>query len=105
VLLRAGPLYEHSLPTKLVEGLAAGRPVIVSADGDAAEIVSGSGAGVAAPAEDVTALRRAILELAGADRRSSGMAARQVAVERFDRRAIVLRLASLLDEVVAAHRS
>ncbi|MGZ6341015.1 MAG: glycosyltransferase family 4 protein, partial [Candidatus Limnocylindrales bacterium] len=27
VMLRAGPLYEHSLPTKLLEGLAAGRPI------------------------------------------------------------------------------
>ncbi len=54
VLLRRGRLYEHSLPTKLVEGLAAGRPIIVSADGDAAGIVTESGAGLTAPAEDLS---------------------------------------------------
>ena len=43
ILLKGGPLYDASLPTKLVEGLAAGRPLIVSAGGDTARIVQGAG--------------------------------------------------------------
>jgi len=40
VMLRRGRLYEESLPTKLVEGLAAARPVVVSAGGLAARVIS-----------------------------------------------------------------
>jgi succinoglycan biosynthesis protein ExoA len=100
VLLRRGHLYEHSLPTKLVEGLASGRPLVVSADGDAADIVRDAGAGMTAPAEDAPALRQVILDLLTTDRPSLGRAARRVASERFDRGVIVQRLASLLDEAV-----
>src|SRR5262249_24821237 len=60
VLLRSGPLYDEPLPTKLVEGLAAGRPVIVSAAGDAARIVGEAGAGFVCPPEDAEALADAI---------------------------------------------
>jgi glycosyltransferase involved in cell wall biosynthesis len=105
VLLRRGRLHEHSLPTKLVEGLASGRPVIVSADGDAADIVNESGAGMTAPAEDAPALRAVILAAVVADREALGAAARRVASERFDRRVIVRRLAELLDEALNDGRS
>ena len=70
VLLRRGWLYERSLPTKFVEGLAAGRPLIVSADGDAARFVVEAGAGIAAPAEDADALAAAIREMMASSRRT-----------------------------------
>ena len=60
VMLRQGPLYDDSLPTKLVETMAAGRAVIVSADGLPARIVESSGAGYVAGAEDPVGLARAI---------------------------------------------
>jgi colanic acid biosynthesis glycosyl transferase WcaI len=101
VMLREGPLYEHALPTKLLEGLAAGRPIIASAGGEAARIVAESGAGIVAPPEDAAGLRRGIEELAGADRTAMGRAGRTVA-ERFDRVAVVKRLASVLVEAASA---
>ena len=58
VMLRAGDLYEHSLPTKLLETMGAARPVIVSADGLAADIVRDADAGYVAPAEDAGGARR-----------------------------------------------
>jgi glycosyltransferase involved in cell wall biosynthesis len=97
VLLRRGPLYEESLPTKLVEGLAAGRPIVVSADGEAARVVTAGGAGLTAPAEDPAALADAILALRDSpDRPAMGVRARAVAEADFDRARIVRRLADLL---------
>jgi glycosyltransferase involved in cell wall biosynthesis len=101
VLLRRGPIYEHALPTKLVEGLASGRPLIVSADGDAARIVEEAGAGLTAAAEDLESLRAAVNAMLVADRSELGAEARRVALQQFDREAIVDVLAAMLDEVAA----
>lgn len=99
VMLRNGFLYEHSLPTKLVEGLAAGRPLIVSAGGDTARLVIDARAGFVAAPEDPVALRDAIVACATAtDLPSRGQAARRLAETHFDRRLIVGRLAAYLDE-------
>jgi glycosyltransferase involved in cell wall biosynthesis len=104
VLLRRGPLYEESLPTKLVEGLAAGRPVVVSADGYAAGLVRDSSAGIAARAEDPQDLAKAmrrIVEMSRDERRRMGEAGRQLAESAFDRANIVDSLAAMLDETIA----
>jgi glycosyltransferase involved in cell wall biosynthesis len=103
VMLKRGPLYEESLPTKLVEGLAAGRPLIVSAAGEAARLVDTASAGYVAPPEDVAGLRAAIRSFAAdPDREAVGRRGRMLAAERFDRRAIVDQLAGYLEEVAAS---
>jgi glycosyltransferase involved in cell wall biosynthesis len=100
VMLRGGPLGEHSLPTKLVEGLAAGRPILVSASGEAARLVAEAGAGLTAPAGDAVALRAAIEAMVDADRPAMGAAASRVAAP-YDRATIVERLADLLGVAAA----
>ncbi|HYN68590.1 MAG TPA: glycosyltransferase family 4 protein [Candidatus Eisenbacteria bacterium] len=100
VLLRSGPLYEHSLPTKLLEGMAAGRPIVISAAGEGARIVAEGGAGLTAPPEDAAALRDAIKRLAHADRPMLGAAGRRIA-EQYDRRVIVRKLAGILAEAAS----
>jgi glycosyltransferase involved in cell wall biosynthesis len=101
VLLKKGFLFEHSLPTKLVEGLAAGRPIIASAAGEAADLVTSAGAGMAVPPEDPVALRDAIVEmLRSSDHAGMGQRARRLAEERFDRRRIVETLVGYLDEAL-----
>lgn len=113
VVLRRGPLVGQSLPTKLVEGLAAGRPLIVSADGDAARLVAEHGAGLTAPAEDPPALRAAIGQLleaspptvgggVGPRLRRMGAAGRALAVAEYERTAIVARLAGYLAEAAGS---
>jgi glycosyltransferase involved in cell wall biosynthesis len=97
VMLRRGRLYEDSLPTKLVETMAAGRPVIVSADGLPARIVESSGAGYVARAEDPAGLARAIRDCRqDADRARRGAAARACAEQDYERGAILDRLAEIL---------
>jgi colanic acid biosynthesis glycosyl transferase WcaI len=97
VMLRRGPLFEDSLPTKLVETMAAGRPVIVSANGLPARIVESSGAGYTAAAEDPAGLARAI-EACRTDegRARRGAAARARAEHDYERGAILDRLAQIL---------
>ena len=53
-----------SLPTKLLDALSLGTPVIVCADGEAKEFVDRSGGGVSVPPENGHALAAAIDELA-----------------------------------------
>ncbi len=97
VILRKGPLYEDSLPTKLLETMAAARPVIVGADGLTARIVREAGGGYVARAEDPADLALAVEEC----RRDPGRAARGTAghtyVEtHYDRGAILDKLAAIL---------
>ena len=97
VMLRKGPLYEDSLPTKLVETMAAGRPVIVSADGPLARIVESSGEGYVAAAGDSAGLARAIEACRKDDGRARrGAAARARAEQDYDRGTILDRLAEIL---------
>lgn len=61
-------LFSVTTPSKLQSVLASGQPALVSANGDAASLVADSLAGVAAGAEDVVALQRAIFDLLALDR-------------------------------------
>ncbi len=53
----------HTVPSKLYEAMASGRPVLVSADGAPAEIAAASGGGRASPAADAAALVASIERL------------------------------------------
>ena len=63
VLLRDLPIFAGALPTKMFEAMAAGRPVVLSARGEAAELVERHGAGVVVPPEDPTSLAEALKRL------------------------------------------
>jgi glycosyltransferase involved in cell wall biosynthesis len=101
VLLRDRPIFAGALPTKLLEAMAAGRAIVLSARGESARLVEGAGAGVVVPPEDPEALAGAFRELAGdAQRlRSLGAAGRRAAVERFSRERLVSRWWTLLQEL------
>ncbi len=102
VLLRDRPIFRDALPTKTFEAMAAGRPLLLSAAGEAAELVSDAEAGVVVPPEDVDALADAMSGLAAmpeAELRAIG--ARGVArVAGFARPAMVAAWSELLSEVV-----
>lgn len=99
VLLRNRPLFEAALPTKILEALAASRPVIVSAAGEAADLVERHGVGIAVPPEDPAALAAAFerLQQAPAEGAAMGNAARRLAEERFGRDAMVERWLAVLE--------
>lgn len=64
VLLRDRPVFRAALPTKMFEAMAAGRPVVLSARGEAAELIERNDAGVTVPPEDPRALAEALTRLA-----------------------------------------
>lgn len=103
VMLRKGPLYEDSLPTKLLETMAAARPVIVSADGLPARIVEQSGSGYIAGAEDPVGLARVIEACRrDPDRERRGAAARAHVIQHYERGTILDRLAEVLARAARA---
>jgi glycosyltransferase involved in cell wall biosynthesis len=59
VLLRDLPLFRAALPTKLLEVMAAGRPVLLAARGEAADVVREAGAGFVVEPGDPAALAAA----------------------------------------------
>jgi glycosyltransferase involved in cell wall biosynthesis len=63
VLLRDLPVFRGALPTKLCEAMAAGRPVLLSAEGESADAVRGAEAGIVVPPGDPAALADAIRRL------------------------------------------
>jgi hypothetical protein len=63
VLLRDLPIFQGALPTKLLEGMAAAKPVILSARGEAARFIESARAGIVVAPEDPQALCAAIRRL------------------------------------------
>jgi len=56
VHLRKDPLFAITIPNKTISYLAAGRPILVCVEGDAAQVVLNAGAGIACPPEDPPSL-------------------------------------------------
>jgi colanic acid biosynthesis glycosyl transferase WcaI len=60
VMLRQAKIFEITIPSKLYECLAAGKPIMCGVAGDAAEIVHKAGGGVTVPPDDVSGVVQAI---------------------------------------------
>lgn len=98
------PIYEITIPSKTYAYLASGRPILVSAAGDAADLVSNAGAGLVCPPEDPTALAEAVRRfyaMAPEEREAMGRAGRETFLANYTRAALVDRYETLLDAVVA----
>ena len=63
VSLASGSVFARTTPSKLQSILAAGQPVLVCADGDAARLVRDAEAGVCVPSEDARGLATAVQRL------------------------------------------
>jgi colanic acid biosynthesis glycosyl transferase WcaI len=87
----------HTVPSKLYESMASGRPVLVSADGAPSEILKDSAAGLATPASDAEALAGSIRTLLDdpARARTLGEHGRRFAAGH-DRRRLVERFEEVL---------
>ena len=91
------------LPSKLAGMLASGRPIVVMAEANTSLAAEVTGAGITVPTTaDGDALARAVAYLAAdADLRERyGKRARQVALERWDRAAIMATLESQLEKLM-----
>ena len=98
VTLRDLPIFEGALPTKMLEAMAAGRPLVLAARGEAARLVEAEGCGLVVPPEDPRALAEALASLAAdpARRTAMGAAGRRTAERDFGREAWLERWQHLL---------
>ncbi|MDT3443970.1 MULTISPECIES: glycosyltransferase family 4 protein [unclassified Pseudofrankia] len=97
VPLRAVPLFDTFIPSKMFEMLAAGRPVVGAVRGEAARILTAAGA-VVVPPEDPAALADAIRALAADPARRTAMAraGRAYVAAHFDRARLADRYRRIL---------
>ena len=105
VSLKDTPIFAMTIPGKLQSYLAAGIPVLAMLNGEGAEIVKSSGAGLACPAGSGEALAEAVLELAGKnanERFKMGLCGLAVSNIEFDRSNLITRLLSWFDNLVHA---
>lgn len=104
VMLRDVPLFHGALPTKMLEAMAAGRPVVLAARGEAARVLEGAGAGLVVAPEDPEALAGAFTALATDPQRRADLgAAGRAAVEKeFGRGPWLDRWQQLLEDASGA---
>lgn len=93
-------LWDNSA-NKFFDALAAGRPVVINHRGWQADLLNQSGAGFAVSPDDPAAAARRLVEFMRDPARleHSGLAARRLAVEQFDRDLLAARLIAVLDAV------
>lgn len=102
VVLRGWELFKTVLPSKMLEAMGAGKPIVLGVQGEARRILELSGGGIAVAPEDGAALASAIIELAEnrALRRKMGNAGRSFAIREFNRSEWARRYADILKERV-----
>jgi glycosyltransferase involved in cell wall biosynthesis len=90
----------------MFEAMAAGRPVILSVEGEAKEILLSSQAGLGIPPEDSGAMANAILKLRNDPSlcQSLGQNGRQAVLEKYQRRTEAAKYLNLLGTLCARRK-
>ena len=103
VSLKDDPVFAMTIPGKLQSYLAAGVPVIAMLNGEGAEVVNRSGAGLSCPAGDGLALAAVVRQMASMDiegRQTMGRCGLAVSKKEFDRDTLISRLLSWFEELI-----
>ncbi len=104
VLLRNTEVFRTVVPSKMLEMMAVGRPIVLGVTGEARRLLESAGAGIAIAPESVDDLVAAIKHLRAnpAICNSMGERGRQFVRREFHRPALAARYARLLEEVVGS---
>lgn len=102
-ILKPVKMYATVYPNKVFDYMAAGRPVILAIDGVIRQVVEDARAGEFVPPGDPAALAAALRRLADDPQGSRGMGqnARNYIEAHFDRPALALKLATLMEEMIS----
>src|SRR5262249_15259306 len=84
VPLAAHPVFADFVPSKMIDFMAVGKPVLLAARGESARILERAGAGLSVPPEDPAALADAVRWLSGhpGDAAEMGLRGREFASRR-----------------------
>lgn len=103
VPLSGHPTFEQFVPSKLIDYMATGRPVVLSAAGEAARLLDRAGGGVVVRPEDPDALAAALIALASDPARAVALGERGRAFARVRLRSVQAeRLEQVLLSVIDA---
>jgi glycosyltransferase involved in cell wall biosynthesis len=105
VTLRDHPLFRITIPSKTIAYMACGRPMLMSVEGDAAELIQATGAGVTCRAGDAKDLAEAVRQLHAMDRTTReemGRAGRAAFLASYSRSVLLDRYEAILSEMVWA---
>ncbi len=105
--LRRDPIFAYTIPAKIQSYLACGKALIVSLEGEGANIVSEAGAGWVVPPENPEALAEAVLAASRAGKNqldSMGKSGETYFRAHFERSILLSRLEGILTEVAGARR-
>jgi teichuronic acid biosynthesis glycosyltransferase TuaC len=96
------PTYTDAVPTSVMEAFSCEIPAIVTDIGGCPEIVEHGKNGLIVPVRDVLALHNAVqwMSTHADERRLMGIAARVVAVQRFDHKRMVQKLISIHESLI-----
>ena len=102
VLLRRDDVFHTVVPSKILEIMAVGRPILLGVEGEARALLDRAGAGIAVEPENAAQLAAAIRTLAGdEDRcRQLGMNGRRFVASEFLREKLAERYLELLSRLV-----
>lgn len=102
VPLTADPVFRMFVPSKLFDAMACAKPVLLSVDGEARELLEAAGAGIYVPPGDADRLAESILSLAGDPdaRASMGKNGRAYVLSHYRRSQQARHFAAVLAETV-----
>ena len=102
VSLTNKPIFNLTIPSKLQAYMAIGRPIVGSLNGEGANLINFSKAGIATPAEDSKELASAIIklyEMTDEQRRIMGVSARRYFKKHFDSKILLDDLVKILNDI------
>ena len=108
VSLKEDPVFAMTIPGKVQTYLATGIPVLAMLNGEGAQVVSDSGAGLVCPAGDGEGLARAVLtmcRLSPAQRTDMGARGQALYLREFERGILMDRFEQQLISLRSTHRS
>jgi glycosyltransferase involved in cell wall biosynthesis len=103
VLLKKADVFKTVIPTKMLEFMACGRPVILGVDGQARQIIEEARAGIFVEPEDHFALSQAVIQLChdAPLRQTLGRNGRSYIKQRFSREQTAHVYSHVLEKVVS----
>lgn len=103
VHLKRDPLFEITIPSKTLAYMACGRPILMAAAGDAADVVRNAGAGLICAPQDPQALAdtvRSFYAMPAIERERMGQSGREAFLKHYTKRALMDRYEALFEEIV-----